>query len=87
MSDLRFARPKIFFQVLYPALLVASAAAAAVLASTASTTNQKPTQKCYTQAFQATPPARSGGNVGNAQPPGATTAQVEKYLACRAANG
>jgi hypothetical protein len=84
MRDLRFARPKIFFQVLYPALLVASVSAAVILGNTGGETSA---QKCYTQVFQTTRPARSGGGkVENARPPAVRSAQLEKFLACLTTN-
>jgi hypothetical protein len=61
-KDLPEVRPKIFFQVLYPALLVVSVIAAVLLAVTA------PANNCYSVQVQATPTASASGSVTGEAP-------------------
>jgi len=70
-------RPKVFFQILYPGLLLVSIIATAILASTAAP------QKCYSIQVQGTPAVGAGGVSGQANPPPVTVISPgERLSAC-----
>jgi hypothetical protein len=76
-KDLPDVRPKIFFQVLYPALLAVSVIATVLLAVTATANN------CYTVQVQATPTASAGGGSVTGEAPSPLISPGQQVAVCK----
>lgn len=79
-KDLRSARPKIFFQVLYPGLLAVSLIASAVLAATGNG------NECYTVEVQAAPTTSASNSSVTTVPPFTVISPGQQLSVCKAQN-
>jgi hypothetical protein len=76
-KDLREIRPRIFFQILYPALLTISIIAAALLAATSAANS------CYSVQVQAAPAAAAGSASGSGATPATLISPGEQVKVCK----